>query len=171
MVSRLLSLFKRIKSNYKRPTAEVPLLVHQQGSEQKSGRNTYQIRMGQRVDSATKAAAFRELRKRVAKDVIQDLELVSDQHPFQKVITTNPLVTEITREGMLRILMERVSKDGVYLDQIVIPLLSSGILTNQETKNLEDAVRLACDLFKMLREWVDHLYQTNTQHQLEEALR
>ncbi|AVM86014.1 C protein [Mount Mabu Lophuromys virus 1] len=142
MAFKLSSLFKAIGMRSRRRTDEVPLVNQGQKKEQQPGKLILSQRMDIPKDREGEEKAKRVILRAAAEKAIQILDRASVNHPYQKLIPGNPPAVEITKEGMMRILLNSIVEQGMTVDEKATEMVEEGLLSGRELIALKEAIPL-----------------------------
>ncbi|WJL29526.1 accessory protein [Plecomyxo virus] len=154
MVFKLLNLFRKTVRSCKNNSQNTPLLSESKNKIHKSKGLSEKIVLQTNMDQSTLHMLYKELKKKLARQVIQELDQMERTHPYQRVICQNPLIMEVTKSGMLRIIMARVAQEGELLEGIVQSILEQDILSTQELMNLKEAVEFTVKMLMLIQKWM-----------------
>nr|QXU63472.1 C protein [Jeilongvirus sp.]QXU63480.1 C protein [Jeilongvirus sp.] len=140
MAFKLSNLFRIIGMRSRRPTEEVPSPSQEQKKEQQPGKLISSQKLEMPQDREGEEKARMAIMKQAARKAIQIMDKEADQHPYQKVWREDPPLTEITREGMVRILLGSIVEQGKSVDEKAAELIEEGILSARELMALKEAI-------------------------------
>ncbi|URD31436.1 C protein [Parajeilongvirus brazilense] len=155
MAYRLLNSFRGTKKKSKKPTEEVPLLDHQQKEESLHGKNSLRQLVRAAEDWNNIMQASTTLRQILAMGVIEIMDNRLQDLEYQKVLSWDPLVVEITEQGMIRMILQQILQGTVDTTQVAFHMISTGELSAQELMNLRNAVPKVEAMLNLLHQYMN----------------
>ncbi|UQM99614.1 accessory protein [Meliandou lophuromys virus] len=142
MAFKLSSLFRAIGMRSKRRTEGPQSGNQEQKKEQQPGKLISSQKMEIPRDTEGEERAKMVILKAAAKKAIQIMDGSTQNHPYQIMLKMDPPTVEITKEGMMRILLNSIVEQGKTVDEKAMELVEEGLLSARELLALKEAIPL-----------------------------
>nr|UQM99505.1 accessory protein [Meliandou uranomys virus] len=143
MAFKLSNLFKAIGMKSKKHTVEVQFQNQEQKKEQQPGKLISRTRIMMPEDKEGEERAKKAVMRAAARMAMDIMDKTSEPGSYQNLRPGTPPVVEITREGMIRILLSSMSEQGKEVDEKAMELVEEGVLNARELMALKEAIPLA----------------------------
>ncbi|BBG92170.1 C protein [Feline paramyxovirus 163] len=152
MVSKLSNLFKRIGKNSKKPTVEVQYNNQAPKTEPPHGKHLSRKTIQEKMCMQENTTALKIINQQAAREAVCLMDRIIPVEEYQIIVGTFKPKEQITRTGMIRILLGVMAETGREINETVEELLQEGTLDVVEFMNLREAIPMSQVILKIMKE-------------------
>ncbi|URD31426.1 C protein [Parajeilongvirus diaemi] len=151
---QLLNSFRRIRTRYRGLTGGAPLPVQQPEIVQLLGRSSYPRTLEAGMDQTMLQEAKRTVRRVLAAGLLDIMDSHMTDLEYQKVLSVQPCIIEITVAGMVRMILYQMTQGYTDTLHVAFQMIASGELSGQEMMNLKEALPKIETMLQTLSEYM-----------------